>query len=119
MVAAADEWNLRSRHHQRDRNEKLVVLQPKVGDAEIQRQIGGRHFGCKLFFKLPLFIVRGGMQVIRRCVVATTVLDLQSGKFALYDDAPVVSVSRQVRAVITEQIVSRGVVLDAFEDLAE
>src|SRR5580658_213818 len=43
VVTVTDERDLRSWHDQRNRNEKLVALQSKIGDAEIQREVGGRQ----------------------------------------------------------------------------
>jgi len=51
-VAAADEWNLRARHHQRGGNEKLVALQSEVGDAQIQGEIRGRQFGSEFLLAM-------------------------------------------------------------------
>jgi len=41
---------------QRDGNKKLVALEAEVGDAEIERQIGGRQFGSQFLFQLPLLV---------------------------------------------------------------
>src|ERR1700735_2716901 len=59
------------------------------------------------------------MLEIGRRVGAATVVDFHSGNLGLYDDAPVASVARGICAVITKQIVSRRVLLNALENLAE
>src|SRR5208282_1716058 len=103
-IAASDERNLRSRHHQRNGNEELTALQTEVGNTQIQGQIRGRQIGSEFLFQLPLLVVWRGMFEVRRSVIASAVLDLRSGQVALHYDATIMPVARGVRTVIAEQV---------------
>ena len=118
-VAAAHEWDLRARYHQRNGNEKLVAIQPEVSDPEVERQIRGRQLRCEFLLELPFLVVLGGVLVVSRRIVASAVIDFHAGNITLHDDAPVTPVTCGVRAVIAEQIVSGRVLLYSLENLAE
>ena len=104
-VTAVREGNFRSRHDQRNRNEKLIGLQAKIRGAQIQRQIGCGQLGCEFFLQLKFFIFFRRVPVIGRCIIAAPIVDFHTGDIGLYCNPAVSSVPRSVRAAITQQII--------------
>ena len=115
LVSALDEGDLRAGHDDGDGDVVVRVVSAEVERLQVDGDIGCGQVAGELVLELALAIFACGVLVVGGGVVAGAVFELEVGAVDLDGELAVAAVASRVRGAEAEDVVGRGVMLDALE----